>query len=321
MEGRFKKKIDRREFIKKSAKITAAIYSTIKFPLNIISPSFSEDFPTLVIAKNSTPADLLMNALEIFGGMKSFVKRGDKVVVKPNYSFDNPPEYASTTHPQLVYEVISLSYEAGARRVLVVDRPCYAQHRCLERSGIRKAVEEAGGEIVYLNKRKYVLVKIKEGRDLKKIRVYKEILDCDCLINMPIAKHHAITGLTLGMKNWMGVIGGNRGKLIHPNIHQKLADLSTLLKPNLVIMDATRILLRNGPSGGDLKDVKRMDTIVVGVDQVAVDSYTTSFFGMKGEDIGYIKNAYLMGLGEIEISKMNLVEIDLKERKRYLENT
>ncbi|MDI6786453.1 MAG: DUF362 domain-containing protein [bacterium] len=309
------KKINRREFIKKTAKYTATIYATISNPLSLMAFTAQDrekKEPILIVAKNSYPADLVKNAIKVMGGMSRFVKRGDMVVLKPNFSFDNPPEYASTTHPDLIYEVISMCYKAGARKVKVIDRTCYARNRCLEISGIRKAVEEANGEITYLSSKRFIEVKLHRAKDLEKISIYKDVLTADCLINMPIAKHHAITELTLGIKNWMGVIGGDRGRLIHPNIHQKLADICTVLKPNLVIMDATRILLRNGPSGGDLKDVKNLRTIVVGTDQVAVDSYATTFFGKIGREIEYIKNAYLMGLGEIDIKKMRIIKLDLK---------
>ena len=156
---------------------------------------------------------------------------------------------------------------------------------------------------------KYVPVKIAGAKSIREFAFYKDALetDCDCYINVPIAKHHCLSKLTLGLKNVMGVIGGNRGE-IHKGIAQRLADLNLIIRPRLTIIDATRILLRHGPTGGDLKDVKVLDTLVASADPVAADAYATTLFGMKPEQLGSTVAAAKFGLGEMDLSKVKIVE-------------
>ena len=201
---------------------------------------------------------------------------------------------------------------AGAKRVLVFDRTCNEQRRCYTRSGIQAAVESIGdsrAQCIFPDDNKYVPVKIEKGKSIREFQFNKDALEaeCDCYINVPIAKNHVLSKLTLGLKNVMGVIGGNRGE-IHTGIGQKLADLNLVIRPKLTIIDATRILLRNGPTGGNLKDVKVLDTLIASTDIVAADAYATTLFGLKPADIKPTVAAAKMGLGEMDLSKVKIVK-------------
>jgi uncharacterized protein (DUF362 family) len=241
--------------------------------------------------------------------MGHFVRPGDKVVVKPNIGWDRGPEQGANTHPLVVKALVVQALEAGAGKVLVFDRTCNEQRRCYANSGIEKAVFEIGNSravIEHIDPRKFIPVDISKGKSITKWEIYKDALDCDCYINVPVAKHHSLSRLTLGLKNSMGVLGGNRGSL-HQNIGQNLADLATVIRPKLTVIDATRILLRNGPQGGDTKDVKKIDTLIASADPVAADAYATTLFDLKPDAIASTMAAYGMGLGEMDLARIKVV--------------
>jgi uncharacterized protein (DUF362 family) len=267
--------------------------------------------PDLVIARNGEPEEMIRRALAALGDMTAFIPQGASVVIKPNIcTAYHSYEYAATTNPWLVGALVKLCFEAGARSVHVMDYPFGGtQKEAYNVSGIMEQVKASGGEMVYMPGFKYVDVAIPQGIDLKQTSVFDEILETDVLIDVPIAKHHNSAGLTLGMKNLMGVIK-DRGT-IHLNIGQRIADLTSLIKPQLIVVDATRILMDHGPTGGDLNDVKQLNTLVVSTDIVAADSYATTFFGKQPEDIAYIPAAEAMGLGRSDISNMKIEEIDV----------
>jgi uncharacterized protein (DUF362 family) len=208
--------------------------------------------------------------------------------------------------------VVQLCLDAGAKRVSVFDRTCHDNRRSYARSGIQAAVESIGDPRVrcyYLDTTKgTVPVKIENAKSIHEFEFYKDALppECDCYINVPVAKNHSLAKLTLGLKNVMGVIGGNRGE-IHKDIHQRIADLNLVIRPKLTIIDATRILLHNGPTGGNLKDVKVLDTLIASADPVAADAYATTLFGMKPEDLASNVAAFKLGLGEMDLAKVKIV--------------
>ena len=268
-------------------------------------------YPDLVVVRGGDPESLARKALESLGGMKRFVKKGDNVIIKPNIGpAMRTYEYAATTNPWLVAAVVKLCLEAGAGRVRVMDKPFSGSAESgFANSGIREQVEKVGGEIEIMSRFKYVATDIPQGKDIRKWEIYEDILKADVLINMPIAKQHGSSRLTLGMKNLMGTI--NSAQLFHLNIHQRIADLASRVRPALTVMDAIRILTANGPTGGDLKDVKKLDTVIAGSDIVAVDSYATSLFGLKPGDVPHIGIAASMGLGSNDLSKLDIKEITL----------
>lgn len=266
--------------------------------------------PDLAVVTGDTPADITRKAIETLGGMQRFVRAGDKIVVKPNILCSREPHYAVTTNPDVIEAIVRLCVAAGANDVLVIDRPTSGVDEAYRVTGIGAAAERGGGRVRILGERDFVDVAIPRGVALTQWPVARDVLDADVLINVPIAKHHSLTGVTLGIKNLMGIIGGNRGQL-HWGIDQKLADLSTLIAPQLTIVDANRVLVRNGPSGGSLDDVKEMKTVVAGTDPVLVDSYATTLFGMKPADIAHIAKAEKMGLGSHDLEKSDIIRIAL----------
>jgi len=268
-------------------------------------------YPDIVVVKNGEPEELVRKAIDTLGGIKRFVKKGDNVILKPNIGpAIRTYEYAATTNPWVVAAVAKLCLEAGAGRVRVMDRPFGGTAESgFAISGIKEQVEKAGAEIEIMSKFKFISTEIPQGKDIKKWDIYEDVLKADVLINIPIAKHHSGSRLTLGMKNLMGTI--QNAQLFHMNLHQRIADLASRVRPTLTVVDAVRILVANGPTGGDLKDVRKLDTIIAGTDIVAIDSYATSLFGLKPDDIPNIKMAVSAGLGTSDLSSLNIKELSL----------
>ena len=265
--------------------------------------------PLLSVARGEDYAALVAKVLAPLGGMGRFVNPGDRVVIKPNIGWDRSPEQGATTHPLVVKALVLQALAAGAARVLVFDRTCNEQRRCYANSGIEAALTEitdSRAAIEHVDPRKFVPVDIARGKSITKWEIYKDALDCDCYINVPVAKHHGLARLTLGLKNSMGVLGGNRGAL-HQNIGQNLADLATVIRPRLTVIDATRILLRNGPQGGSLGDVKKTDALFASADPVAADAYATTLFDLQPDAIEATVAAGRMGLGEIDLARIQVV--------------
>ncbi len=307
--------MDRRTFIEQVAAWSAgACLATPLFDVRSVlaAEGGSVGKSTLAVAKGKDYAALVEQVLRPLGGMAAFVHSGDRVVVKPNIAWDRTAEQANNTNPEVVKGVVRQCLEAGAKRVVVLDHGVGEPRRCYARSGIQGAVEsidDSRVRCVFPNKRRLVPVQIDDGKSLKKLDFFRDVLatDCDCYINVPVAKHHSSTGLTLGLKNTMGVID-NRGE-IHKDIHQRIADLNLVIRPRLTVIDATRILVRNGPGGGTPEDLKVLDTLVASADVVAADAYATTLFGMKPEDIRTTVAAAKHGLGEIDLSRVNIVEV------------
>ena len=304
--------MNRREFLKSAAitGISLSVPNTIDTVFNTAIPSekaIVRSGVDLAVAQGLSPAKITTAAIDAIGGIKKFISRGDVVIIKPNIGWDRLPEHAANTNPEVVAAVVRLCLEAGAKKVRIFDRTVNDPRRCYVQSGIADAVKTAGGELSYVDERKFKDIKI-NGQVLKEWPLYTEIFEADKIINIPIAKHHGLSSITMAMKNWMGVMGGLR-KQIHQKLDESLVDLSQVIKPTLTILDAVRILVNNGPSGGDIKDVRTLNTVIAGVDQVAVDSFGATLFGMKGSDLGYVKIADKYGLGTMDLSKLNIKKI------------
>jgi uncharacterized protein (DUF362 family) len=269
----------------------------------------AKDAPHLVVSRGESPAAITEAAVAALGGMERFVKKGYDVIIKPNICTDSYPyEYAATTNPEVVAALVKLSLGAGAKRVRVMDYPFGGTAAsAYARSGIADAVQAAGGEMEVMNPNKFRETEIPQGKSIQKWDIYQDVLTCDLMINVPIAKHHSLARLTLGGKNLLGVIQ-KRG-LMHAKMGQRVADLASVVKPGLTVVDAVRILMDHGPTGGNLNDVKLANTIIASQDIVAADSYATGLFGLTGSDIGYIKAGAEMGLGEMDLSKIKVEEI------------
>ena len=272
-----------------------------------VPPSVGE--PYLVVARGASPAAITRAAIDAIGGMSRFVKPGNDVILKPNIcNSSHTFEYASTTNPQVLAALVKLCLEAGAKRVRVMDQPFSGTAaEAYKVSGIREAVEKAGGQMEIMTAAKYIATEFK-GRNIKSWQVYQDILKTDVLINVPIAKNHNSAQVTLAMKGLMGVI--NNRNDIHTSLDQRIADLSTTIKPTLNVIDAVRVLTKNGPTGGSLDYVMQANTIIVSHDPVAADGYATQlFFKKKPQDIGYIRIGAEMGLGRYDFGSLRIKEV------------
>ncbi len=304
---------------------TSSIITTVTNPaVTLSSPAGSSATPTsgpepspttspayLAVARGPSPEAITYAAIEALGGMTSFVKEGSDVIIKPNICVDyHPPEYAATTNPTVVATLVTMCLDAGAKRVRVMDYPFGGTAAsAYEISGIKAAVEAAGGEMTIMSYPKYIQVEIPEGKSMSRTYIFRDILETDVLINVPIAKDHGSTKLTLGEKNLMGLVM-NRN-MMHDDLGQRIADLTSLVRPDLTVVDAVRILTAHGPTGGDLADVKQTDTVIASRDIVAADAYAATLFGMTGADIGYIQASADMGLGTMDLASINIREINL----------
>jgi uncharacterized protein (DUF362 family) len=263
----------------------------------------------LAVARGPDPAAITMAAVAAIGGIERFVKAGADVIIKPNictdyYSF----EYAATTNPEVVGTLVWLCQGAGARRVRVMDAPFGGRaESAYAKSGIADAVTAAGGQMEAMNRNKFKDTPIPDGRDIKNWAIYQEILKADVVIDVPIAKHHSLARLTLAGKNLMGVI--TQRNRLHQNLGQRVADLVSLVRPNLTVVDGVRTLMANGPTGGNLDDVRLTNTVIASHDIVAADAYATTLFGLTGADIGYIRAAAEMGLGTLDLDGIRIEEI------------
>jgi uncharacterized protein (DUF362 family) len=302
--------MERRKFLRLAAITGCGLILKGKLDTIVSSAEASEKYD-LVIAKGAgkSPKEITGSAIHAMGGMKKFISRGDIVVIKPNMAWDRLPEQAANTNPEVVATVVKLCFEAGAKKVKVFDRSVNDPRRCYKQSGVADAAGSMGADVIYVDERRFKEISI-NGHVLKSWPLYQDIFEADKIINIPIAKHHSLAKLTMALKNWMGVMGGQRGR-IHQKLGESLADLSLVIKPNLTVLDAVCILTANGPQGGDLKDVKRLDTVIVGKDQVAVDSFGATLFGMKGSDLSYVKAAASLGTGTMDLSKLKIKTVNV----------
>lgn len=269
---------------------------------------FAAAGPVVAVGEGTDPAAITRKAINALGGMKRFVKPGNTVVVKPNMGWDRTPEFAANTNPLVVRAVVEECLQAGAKKVKVFDRTCNDERRCYKNSGIEAALKGLKGvEVKHLEEERYKKVAL-NGKALQEWELYGEALSADVYINVPVLKHHGLSKLTIGMKNVMGIMGGNRGS-IHKNIDIALADINAVFKTHLVVVDATRILTAHGPQGGDLKDVKILNKVIASTDIVAADAYATTLFGLKPEDIAVTVEAHRRGLGEIKVERMKILKV------------
>ncbi len=304
--------MERREFLCKLAALGMMAGSTRLLGLTqevFAMAPLEKPQPVLAKAQGADFAHITGEAIQSLGGMKKFVHPGETVVVKPNMAWDRAPELAANAHPLVVRQVVAMCLEAGANKVKVLDRTCHDARKSYLNSGIKAAVEglrDSRAVVEFVDERRFVELPIPKAKALKKWSFYQDILAADRFINIPVAKHHSEARLTMCLKNMMGAIGGWRGRC-HVGLHQNIADMNLILRPDLHVLDATRILVRNGPSGGRLEDVEIKNLVLAGTDPVALDAFGATLFGLKPTDIGYISRAYELGLGEMDLSKIKFI--------------
>jgi len=248
------------------------------------------------------------------GGMGRFVKKGQRVVIKANIAWARTPEQACTNNPELFSALIKMCYDSGAKRVAVWDHTCDNYQFTFSRSGLKETAQRAGADIFSGHGRNvYKQVEVPRGRKLKTAEVLRDVLEADVFINFPIPKHHFATELTLGLKNLIGIVW-DMEQLHKIDLHQCIADINTIRKPDLVVMDAIRILTTNGPKGpGKTEDIGE---VITSTDIVAPDAYAATFFKhpktgkpFKPEEVRFVKNAYELGLGDINLSKVRVKRV------------
>jgi uncharacterized protein (DUF362 family) len=265
-------------------------------------------YPAFVIVHGKEARKMARAALEKLGGISRFIAAGDRVLIKPNVGWDRQPEQAANTNPELVQAMVELCREAGASQVLVTDVSINDPYRSFARSGIEAAVNRAGGKIQYTSENDFVKTDLK-GRVLKVWPVSRFYHDADKVINMPVVKHHSLSQCTIAMKNWYGVLGGQRNRL-HQEINDSIADLSAAIRPTLTVIDAIRVLKQNGPTGGSLSDVSIENTILAGLDEVALDAYSLQFLNLNVEDVPFLRMAEHRGIGTSDWASLNFTEMN-----------
>ena len=276
---------------------------------------FASDVPDLGVAYGG-PGPATRAAVELLGGISAFVKEGQRVVIKPNMSFANPPENATTTHPEVVRELVAMCMEAKASSVLVLDHPLQSHEMCLESSGIEAACDAIRNDTVHAvaDASLFAEADFTEAVEMKGNLVMKEVLKADVLIGAPVAKSHSGAGVSLTMKGMMGLVLNRSVMHSRYNLHQAIVDLNTFCKADLAVVDATRVLTTNGPRGPGKVDNKNM--VVASADCVAADAYTVSactWWGrkMRPDQVEHIRLAHKQGLGRMDVENLRVAEVTL----------
>ena len=307
------RKMTRRQFLKGATVAAALPLLANKLPF-YGSLAHAVEEADLVIAKNGSASQLLQAAMAPLGGMGRFVKKGQRVVIKANVAWARTPEQACTNNPDLMSALIKMCYETGAKRVAVWDHTCDNYQFCFSRSGLKETAQKAGADIFSGHGRNsYKQVEVQKGKKLRTVEILRDVLESDVFVNFPIPKQHFATELSLGMKNLIGITW-DMERLHKIGLHQCIADVNTVRTPDLVVMDAIRILTTNGPKGpGKTEDIGE---VIASADIVAVDAYAAAFFKhpqtgkpFEPEEIQFVKNAYDLGLGQIDLSKVRVKKV------------
>ena len=310
----------RREFLKKSLSVSTAIAGAAAgtiFTLGTPGALFGavaqvESQPDLVGIMGGEPGLMFDKGINALGGIRKFVKPNQTVLIKPNIGWDTEPERASNTNPHLIKQIVAQCIDAGAKKVYVFDHTCDVWHKCYTHSGITKAVKTAGGTMVPgNNERNYQKIKVPKGKRLTVVSAHELFLESDVFINVPVLKSHSGTKLTIGMKNLMGVVW-DRGWWHSHNLHQCVADFATFRIPDLTVVDAYRVLKKNGPRGVSVDDTLLMKAQIISTDPVAADTAAAQMFGMNPIDVPYIKMAHDMGVGTMELTSLDIKRIRMK---------
>jgi len=322
--GRLAPQLTRREFLRDIAATTAAAAGAVALGYLAYSddpvrrreevvrhlPDFrvepSAMHPVLAVVHGVRAEPMVREAVNRLGGIERFVQKGDRVLIKPNVGWDRQPEQAANTSPEVVGALVRLCREAGASEVWVSDVSLNDPARCFTRSGIQAAAQAAGAEVRLAGANDFVTTDM-GGSLLRVWPVSRFFHEADKVINVPIVKHHSLCGCTLAMKNWYGVLGGRRNQL-HQDIHASIVDLAQAVRPTLTVMDAIRVLKRNGPTGGSLGDVAIENTVIAGLDEVAIDACSLQFLGLTPDRVSYLAMGEGRGLGRVDWRSLNWVE-------------
>jgi len=313
----FEKKVSRRQFLKIAvAGAIVSFFQSFWLKKAIAKADTSDGRPKkgikgdydIVLTEGDNPYNNTVKAIESMGGMARFVKKDSLVVIKPNMAWDRTPQQAGNTDPNVVAALVDLCYKAGAKRVNIFDIPCNDPRSCYERSGIQEAARAKGAQVFFADDWNVLKAHFAYNSPMEGWPILRDAIKCDTFINVPVLKDHGLTGLTISMKNLMGVCAGNRG-LIHVNIGRKLADLTDFMSPDLTVVDAHRVLVRNGPSGGNLADVVAHSKLIVATDPTFADAYAAKLVGRDPMSIPNIKNAVERNIGSIDFEKAKILSV------------
>lgn len=314
--------MDRRNFLKAIAiagaavavKNTSAMATMVqRFETNSVSTPSKYD---LVAVLGGDPQAMFRKAVAEIGGMGKFIKKGDKVVVKPNIGWDKTPELAANTNPQLISEIITQCFKAGAKEVTVFDHTCDEWTKCYKNSGIESAAKSAGAKVLPAHLDSYYKkVSLPQGVKLKSTMIHEAIINCDKWINVPILKNHGGAQMTISMKNYMGIVW-DRGYFHKNDLQQCIADVCTYeKKPVLNVVDAYRLMKTSGPRGRSETDVVLAKGLFVSQDIVAADTAATNFFNqvreMPLDRVSYLSKAQSLKVGTMNLDKMKVKKIKM----------
>ncbi|MBN1793441.1 MAG: DUF362 domain-containing protein [Candidatus Omnitrophica bacterium] len=313
------KKITRRTFLKKCLWISAL--TTIHIITSKTRGLFGEalpdyegtagDIPDLVGITGGKPVAMFEKGIEAFGGMSYFIKKGETVVVKPNIGWDKTPEEGANTDPDLVGAIVRHCVGCGAKKVWVFDHTCNNWKACYENSGIKQAVEDNGGMMVPAHAEQYYgRVTVPHSDVIRQALVHETLLEADRFINVPVLKHHGSARVTISMKNLMGVVY-DRGYFHTTGLHECIADFAALRKPDVVIVDAYRVMLKNGPRGVSPNDIAYKRMQVISTDMVAADAAGAKIFGVEPETIPHIARAHQKGVGRMDLDNLRIQRIKM----------
>jgi len=305
--------MDRRAFLCKSV---AAVVAGVRFPSESLTSSAASTSGAgvpidLVAIKGGEPDVMFREAIRALGGISAFVKKGQKVVVKPNIGWDVTPERAGNTNPKLLREIIRQCKDAGAKEIVVLDHTCDSWQQCYRNSGIEAAAKDAGAKVAPAHSEGYYHeVSIPNGKNLKTAKEHEAILAADVFLNVPVLKNHGSARLTMAMKNLMGNVW-DRGFWHSNDLHQCIADFATYRKPTLNILDAYAVMKRNGPRGISVDDVVVMKAQLLSTDMVAVDAAGAKLFGMNPDDVPHIVLAAAQHAGRKDLDALSIRRISL----------
>jgi uncharacterized protein (DUF362 family) len=306
--------MDRRTFFKKGLGASVVVGATLagKYQNLFAAPYAANDLPfDLVAVKGGEPDVMLKKGMEAFGGIGTFVKKGQKVVVKPNIGWDVAPERAGNTNPKLVAEIVRQCRTAGASEVYVFDHTCDNWQRCYKNSGIESAVKDAGGKIAPGHTEGYYHdISIPKGKSITSAKEHELLLSSDVFINVPILKHHGGARLTITMKNMMGNVW-DRGTWHRTDLHQCIADYASYRKPTLNIVDAYNVMKQNGPRGVSVEDVVTMKSLLISTDMVAIDTASARLFGIDPADVRYIQIAADQKIGRMDLENLRIKRLNV----------
>jgi len=316
-------KFARRQFIARASKaaVSIAAAGAVSYllydatgPGRLIEPEELITYPdfsisrvggqTISVVEGPDRVKNVNRAIELLGGIERFVKRGETVAIKPNVAFASPPMLAATAHPGLVAQVVRLCYKAGAKKVIVTDNPINDPMSCFTLSGIGKAASAAAAQVILPKAHHFAHTTLKGGKLIKNWPIFFEpFRKADRLIGIAPVKHHERAGASMSMKNWYGLLGGRRN-VFHQDINTIIAELAMMVKPTLVILDGTEVMMTNGPTGGSISDLRRANTLIASCDMVAADSYGCTLLNLKASDLPYLAKAEQAGAGTTDYESL-----------------